>query len=77
MNLRTGVFPEKELAMRKLRIVFGAILLVTLATTGLAFAMPPGGEAGKICGAWEPRGGAGDGFQRFCVEGSLYWFEYR
>lgn len=62
--------------MRKLRIVLGAFLLSTLATTGLAFALPPM-EDGKICGAWEPRGGPGDGFQRFCSEGSLYWYEYR
>lgn len=61
--------------MRKLRIVLGAVLLSTLAT-GLTFAMAPMDD-GKICGAWEPRGGAGSGFQRFCSEGSLYWFEYR
>jgi len=30
-----------------------------------------------VCGAWEPRGGAGDGFRRLCIDGSLYWYEYR
>jgi hypothetical protein len=69
--------------MRKLRIVLGAFLLSTLATTGLTFAFvapnqPPGGEGGgTTCGAWEPRGGAGDGFQRLCINGSLHWYEYQ
>jgi hypothetical protein len=68
--------------MRKLRIVLGVFLLLTLAITGLTSALvlpnqPIGGGDGKICGAWEPRGGAGDGFQRFCSNGSLYWYEYR
>jgi len=31
---------------------------------------------GKICGAWEPLL-PGDGFRRLCVDGSLYWYEYR
>lgn len=66
--------------MRKLRIVLGVFLLSTLAATGLAFA---GGVEelqpvdGTTCGAWEPRGGPADGFQRICFDGSLYWYEYR
>ena len=65
--------------MRKLKIVLGAFLLSTWAITGLAFAgeEDPTREGGKICGAWEPRGGAGSGFQRLCIDGSLYWYEYR
>lgn len=67
--------------MRKLKIVLGAFLLFTLALTGMTSALapttPPGGGGNtKICGAWEPRGGAGDGFRRFCSKGSLYWYEY-
>jgi hypothetical protein len=47
--------------------------------TGTAGAEAPiaSEPSGAICGAWEPRGGAGDGFQRLCIDGSLYWYEYR
>lgn len=65
--------------MRRVGIAFIATLLamgaVVGAGTSAAVAMEPGG--GAICGAWEPRGGAGDGFRRLCIDGNLYWYEYR
>ena len=64
--------------MRRVRIAFIATLLaagaVAVGGTSAALAMEPGGAT---CGAWEPRGGAGDGFQRLCIDGNLYWYEYR
>lgn len=69
--------------MRRVRIAFIATLLAVGAAAGIgvvagtsaAIAMEPGD--GAICGAWEPRGGAGDGFRRLCIDGNLYWYEYR
>jgi hypothetical protein len=68
--------------MPRMRTTFIATLLAVGAVAGAgaiaattALAMEP--SDGAICGAWEPRGGAGDGFRRFCSEGSLYWYEYR
>ena len=65
--------------MRRVGIAFIATLLaagaVAVAGTSAAIAMEP--NDGAICGAWEPRGGAGDGFQRLCIDGNLYWYEYR
>jgi len=67
--------------MPRMRTAFIATLLAlgtvagVVAGTATALAMEPGD--GAICGAWEPRGGAGDGFRRFCSDGSLYWYEYR
>lgn len=65
--------------MRRVRIAFIATLLAAgagaVAGTATALASEP--SDGAICGAWEPRGGAGDGYRRFCSEGSLYWYEYR
>ena len=65
--------------MRRVGIAFIATLLaagaVGVAGTSAAIAMEPGD--GAICGAWEPRGGAGDGFRRLCIDGNLYWYEYR
>jgi len=65
--------------MRRVRIVFIATLLAAgaAAGAGTAAALPPPPGDGAICGAWEPRGGAGDGFQRLCIDGNLYWYEYR
>jgi hypothetical protein len=73
---------EDEHAMRRVGIAFIATLLAggavagAGAVAGTAVALPPApGDA--ICGAWEPRGGAGDGFRRLCIDGSLTWYEYR
>ena len=65
--------------MRGVRIAIIATLVAVGVFTGVGAvnstdttsAMAP------VCGAWEPRGGAGDGFQRICFDGSLYWYEYR
>lgn len=50
--------------------VVAGLTAVHTATTAIAMEQ-------AICGAWEPRGGAGDGFQRLCIDGNLYWYEYR
>lgn len=66
--------------MRRVRIAFIATLMAAGAVAGAgtagALPPPPSGD-GAICGAWEPRGGAGDGYRRLCIDGSLYWYEYR
>jgi hypothetical protein len=69
--------------MRRVRTAFLATLLAigavagagAVADTSAAIAMEP--SDGATCGAWEPRGGAGDGYRRFCIDGNLYWYEYR
>jgi hypothetical protein len=67
--------------MRRVGIAFITTLLAAgvVAGTGTAGAdVPIASEpGGAICGSWEPRGGAGDGFRRLCIDGSLYWYEYR
>jgi hypothetical protein len=66
--------------MRRVRIAFIATLLAAGAigaVAGTAAALPPPPGDGGTCGAWEPRGGAGDGYRRLCIDGSLYWYEYR
>lgn len=69
--------------MRRVRIAVIATLLAAGAVAGTgavastASALPPGPGDGGICGAWEPRGGAGDGFRRLCIDGNLHWYEYR
>ena len=71
-----GVNPHhKEFAMRKVKFVLGALLLAGAAVTGLAFANMPEQPAGGTCGAWEWTGGTS--FRRLCIDGSLYWYEYR
>ncbi len=69
--------------MRAVRIAFVASLMAVGVVAGAGAAgaeveVPIAAEpGGAICGAWEPRGGAGDGFRRLCIDGSLYWYEYR
>jgi hypothetical protein len=66
--------------MRRVSIAFIATLLAVGAVAGagvVAGTSTATAMEQPICGAWEPRGGAGDGFRRFCSEGSLYWYEYR
>lgn len=72
---------EDEYAMRRVRIAFiatllaaGAVVSAGVAAAEVPLASEPGGG---ICGAWEPRGGAGDGYQRLCIDGNLTWYEYR
>lgn len=50
-----------------------AVGAVTIAGTTAAVAMEPNQEA--ICGAWQWTGGTS--FQRLCIDGNLYWYEYR
>jgi hypothetical protein len=52
----------------------GAVVGTGTAGAEVPVAVEPGGA---ICGAWEPRGGAGDGFRRLCIDGNLTWYEYR
>lgn len=62
--------------MRKVKFALGALLLAGAAVTGLAFAnMPEQQPEGGTCGAWEWTGGTS--FRRLCIDGSLYWYEYR
>lgn len=65
--------------MPRVRIAVIAMLLavgaVASAGASTALAMEPGD--GATCGAWQPRGGAGDGYQRLCIDGNLSWYEYR
>jgi hypothetical protein len=83
LSTRKCTDEEDEYAMRRVRIAFIATLLaagvvaVTGAGAGAAASVATEPSDGAICGAWEPRGGAGDGFRRLCIDGNLYWYEYR
>jgi len=70
--------------MGRVRIAFIATLLAAgvgavtgAAAAGTAASLATEPSDGATCGAWEPRGGAGDGYRRLCIDGNLYWYEYR
>ena len=65
--------------MRQVRIAIITALVATgvFAGAGAALSTATTNALAPICGAWEPRGGAGDGYRRLCIDGSLYWYEYR
>ena len=62
--------------MRKAILAVGGVLVLAVIATGLAWARAPEESGGPICGAWEPLAG-GTSYRRLCIEGSLYWYEYR
>lgn len=63
--------------MRKVKLAVGGVFVLAAIATGFAWANAPApeGPGGATCGAWEWIGGTS--FRRLCIDGSLYWYEYR